>query len=1016
MRVAAAIGMLGPWWSENRWPGRTLGGLVHTEPVAKRVTCPTFVGRESELGQLERAADAARGESQLVLIGGDAGVGKTRLINELCRRLEAGGGVAAVGGCVDLGDVGIGYGPLVEVLRRLRASLGVDVVDGLLIEVAPELRPLLTGGRDGSEVRPGAVLEQTLALLEAFGEHSPGLVVVIEDLHWADASTRDLIAFLARHLRTAKVALVTSYRADDIHRRHPVRPLLSELTRSPEVEHIRISGMTRSELTMLLAGITGRVPADSIVDDVLARSEGNPFYAEELLAVRTGTGALPDSVRDAILARVARLPEPVQAVLREAALVGGTVDDRLLSAVVGRTIGEIGAALREAVAHQILVLERDGCRFRHALMREAVYDELLPGERQRLHETTATVLAEQPDLAGGPERVRWALLAYHWGAAGERSNCFAASVRAGLEAQKVGALADASADFARALELWPSVADAEALAGLDQPGLLLQAASCDGHGSPTRAVALTESALALLGSDSEPERRAATLERLGHYRWAAGDRPGSGDARRQAAALVADRPPSKVQAAVLLALGRQLTIEDRYLDAEPAVRRALEVAETTDAHGVRAGALATLGAVLSSLGRVDDAIAAADEALEIAEAHGTADDIILVDVNATATYLYAGRYDDAARLAVAGVEHAKRFGMLAADGAQLAGIAADALSLLGRWDEALAMIAANRSVTDGVFGLNSALVAAHIALWQGRVDDADGHIGRALAAVRDDDFAVTLCAAELAAARGSFDDARRHAATAFEAVVTINDIWEIAYLCATAVGIEADRVEAARLGGRRSEADIEQARAVADELVSRTRDSIERAVANGAVVLPEAAAWQLVVEAHHERAHGRSDAAQWADIADRFEALALPHPAAIARYHEADAWLRSRSGHQRAAAAARSALATAERLGATPLADQVRLLAQRGRLDLTETPEPAVVEVDPLQALGISAREAEVLRLLGRGRTNRQIADELYISEKTASVHVTHLLRKLGVANRVEASAIAQRLEPRPIG
>ena len=262
--------------------------------------------------------------------------------------------------------------------------------------------------------------------------------------------------------------------------------------------------------------------------------------------MRTGTGALPESVRDAILARVARLPEPVQAVLREAALVGATVDDRLLSAVAGRPISEIGEALREAVAHQILVLERDGCRFRHALVREAVYDELLPGERQRLHEATATVLAAQPELAGGPEHVRWALLAYHWGAAGEQPNAFAASVRAGLEAQQVGALADAADHFERALELWPNVVDPEALAGLDQPGLLLHAAAaCDGHGSPARAVALAESAVALLGSDAEPERRAAALERLGHHRWAAGDQAGSGDARRQAVALVADRPRAR---------------------------------------------------------------------------------------------------------------------------------------------------------------------------------------------------------------------------------------------------------------------------------------------------------------------------------------------------------------------------------------------------------------------------------------------------------------------------------------
>ena len=436
-----------------------------------------FVGRESELSQLERVAEAARDETQLVLIGGDAGIGKTRLIDELCRRLDAGGAVTAVGGCVDLGDVGIGYGPLVEVVRRLRATLGIEVVDGLLGEVAPELRPLLTGGRDRGEVRPGAVLEQTMALLEALGELSPGLLVAIEDLHWADASTRDLVAFLARHLRTAKVALLISYRADDIHRRHPVRPLLAELSRNPSVEHIQITGMTRSELTVLMAGIAGRVPADSIVDDVLARSEGNPFYAEELLAVRTGTAALPDSVRDAILTRVARLPESVQAVLREAALVGGTVDDRLLSAVAGRPISEIGEAVREAVAHQILVLERDGCRFRHALAREAVYDELLPGERQRLHETTATALAAQPELAGGPDHVRWALLAYHWGAADEQPNAFSASVQAGLAAQAIGAQADAADHFERALRLWPNIVDPEALAGIDQPGLLLDAAA-----------------------------------------------------------------------------------------------------------------------------------------------------------------------------------------------------------------------------------------------------------------------------------------------------------------------------------------------------------------------------------------------------------------------------------------------------------------------------------------------------------------------------------------------------------
>jgi DNA-binding CsgD family transcriptional regulator len=974
-----------------------------------------FVGRESELSQLERVAEAAREETQLVLISGDAGIGKTRLIDELCRRLGIGGAVTAVGGCVDLGDVGIGYRPLVEVVRRLRATLGGEVVDGLLLEVAPELRPLLTGGRDQGEVRPGAVLEQTMAFLEALGELSPGLLVAIEDLHWADASTRDLVAFLARHLRTAKVALLISFRADDIHRRHPVRPLLSELSRNPLVEHIQISGMTRSELTVLLAGIAGRVPADSIVDDVLARSEGNPFYAEELLAVRAGAAALPESVRDAILVRVARLPESVQAVLREAALVGGTVDDRLLSAVAGRPISEIGEALREAVAHQILVLERDGCRFRHALAREAVYDELLPGERQRLHETTATALAAQPELTGAPEHVRWALLAYHWGAADDQPNALSASVRAGLAAQAIGAQADAADHFERALRLWPNVVDPEALVGIDQPGLLLHAAGAwDGIGSPVRAVALAESAVAILDTDAEPERRAAALERLGHHRWAAGDPPGTRDARQQAAALVADRPPSQVQAVVLFALGRQLVVEGRFLEAEPALQRALAVAEMTDAHGVRATALGAMSLVQACLGRVDAGIAAADEAVRIAEAHGTADDKNLVYVNVTDAYSVAGRYDDVARLAAVGLEHARRVGMLAAGGALLTGYAAGALFMLGRWDDALTIVETNRSVTDGVFGMDGDIVAALIALRRGRIDDAIVHAGRAIAVAKDthDHSGTLICAAQVAAFQGAFADARGHAAAAFEAIVTTDDITSVADVCATAVGIEADRVELARPGGRRADADIEEARTIADALVNRTCKVIERSVAAGVAALPDSAALLALAQAHHARAHGRSNADQWADVADSFDVLAWPYEAAIARYHEADARLRSRSGHQQAAAAARTALATAEQLGATPLADQVRLLAQRGRLDLTESPKPAAVAVDPLQELGISAREAEVLRLLGVGRSNRQIANELYISEKTASVHVTHLLRKLGVANRIEASAIAQRLEP----
>ena len=573
-------------------------------------------------------------------------------------------------------------------------------------------------------------------------------------------------------------------------------------------------------------------------------------------------------------------------------------------------------------------------------------------------------------------------MAYHWAAAGDQTNALAASVRAGLEAHQVGALGDAAAHFERAVELWPNIADAEVLAGFDEPTLFLRAAAArGGSGSTVRAVALAESAVALL-APAQPERRAAALERLGHHRWAAGDRPGARDARQEAVALVVDRPPSQVQAVALFALGRQLMVELRHLDAEPALRRALTVAETTGAHGVRATALAAISVVLSSLGRINEGLAAADMALKVAEQHGTADEISHTYVNATLTKLLAKRYDDAGRLTLAGLEHARRFGMLASDGTLLSDNAAEALYFLGRWDDALDMIIANRSAIAGVYGMDGAIVAARIALRRGRVDDAVLHADQALTAARPaTDFEAFICAAEVAAHRGSFADARRYAATAVESIVSTDAMHLAARTCATAVAIEADRVEAARLGGRPSQTDVDLARALADGLVARTRDTIERLAGTGVAVLADTSAWMSLGEAHRARVHGHDNAEQWADVAARFDALTVPYEAAIARYHEADARLRSRNDHQLATAAARAALAAGEQLGATPLVEQVRLLAQRGRLDLSESPQPAA-QPDPLQALGISQREAEVLALLGLGRTNRQIGEELYISGK----------------------------------
>lgn len=985
-----------------------------TEPVARHVTCPSFVGREAELGRLDEVADAAAGAAQMVLLGGDAGVGKTRLIDELCARRGARGRMSAVGGCVDLGEVALGYGPLIEVLRELRAVLGAEELDRLLGDTAPELLPLLTGGHGGQQVRQGGVLAHTVALMEELGERFPGLVVVFEDLHWADGSTRNLVAFLARHLRNARVALIVTYRADDVHRRHPLRPLLAELLRSPTVEHLRLEGMSRAELTVLLAGVAGTVPSDADVDEMMARSEGNPFYAEELLAAQAGSGPLPATVRDAIMARIIRLPDPVQAVLREAALLGGHIDERLLATVTERPVGEVADALREAIAHHILVTEPIGCRFRHALVREALHDELLPGERQRLHEAAAGAIAAQPELAGATEHVRWTLLAHHWTAAQDQPHALAASVRAGVAAQEVGALADAVSHFQRAIDLWPRVPAAETAAKMTRVDLLVRAADAVSHtGSPARAVGMIEAALGSVGDDAEPEARASLLERLGHHRWVACDEAGSGQARRAAVALVADCAPTVTQAVSLAAWGRHQMLVGRYVDAEKTLRAALAVAEMVGSEQARSSALSGLGIALVKQGRVDEGIKASRESLDIAQREGAADDIGLAFVNLTAALLAATHCEEAAKAAAAGLEHVRRTGTSATDGVLLAYGGAEALCWLGAWDAATALLASNPAISDGPHGTTGAVISARIAFWRGEDEVAAHHLERALTSVNphnDPAPEALLCAAQIASREGRFDAARRHCADAFEIVERTEDLLLAATAWAVATEIEADRVEAARLLGPRGQPDVTAAQVTVEELSGRVRNLVRRLEAGGVFPQADAAAQIALAEAERDRAWARYDPDRWAVIADQWDSLGFPYPAAFARFREADLVLRVRGDRQRAAAAARAALGAAERLGAAPLADQVRRLVQRGRLDPGQPAETAPPAADPLRDLGISPREGEVLVLLGQGRTNRQIAQELFISEKTASVHVTHLLRKLRVASRIEAAAIAQQL------
>ena len=974
---------------------------VHTLWVARRVQSRQLVGRTDELAALYgAAAAAASGQARTVLVSGDAGIGKSRLITEAAAHARAQGFIVALGGCLQLGEVSVAYAPLVEALRDLRIQLGADELNALAGPGLAEIGALFGDGGGGARPPSGSssLFEHLLAFLTRLGQRQP-VMLVFEDMHWADASTRDLVAFLGRNLRSAAVALLLSYRADELHRRHPLRPVVADLEREPHVERIALDGLDRAELVSLLGEISDDALPDAAVDELLTRSEGNPFYVEELVAAGGFGRGLPATLADVILGRVATLSERTQAVLHDAAVLGHEVDDALLAEVTGQPLDVVITALREAVYDQLLAIEGDACRFRHALVREALYDDLLPGERERMHVAAAEALQASSRLS---EQARWASIAYHWDSAHDAPRAFEASVRAGIEAENVYALADAAEQFERALRLRDRVPDADALVNLTRADLLIRAADAVQASSRTsRSIVLAEAALRELGEDAPPEPRALVLVRIGLSNWTQHHGAASVAAYERAVAILDGRPPSPERARALSALGQSLMLRNLYRDAERTLRQAIDIASQVDARAVEGHALCSLGPALAGLGHIDEGLVAVRRARRLSLQFGPPVDVSRAYVNEAHSLYIGARYDEAAEVAAEGVEYAVQHGQQRHYGEAIAGNAIAALTCAGRWRDA-EQVRADPRVPSGDPYLELRWLA--LLLGRGSFDDAHRLLHDATADADDVLFRALalMLAGELAAIEQRWEDARELVSQALDKASRTDDQYYSAQILAAAMGIEADRAVPAE----RAVADAAAERAVADALAERVRAMPAAVEARGGVLLPEARAWLATAEAQYERLLGRDTPAGWAAVAGSWDDVGQPHAAATARYWQADALLRGRGDRADAARVARDALQVAERLGAAPVAARNPQRAQRGRGERAD----GHAAPDPAAALNVTPREIDVLRLLADGLTNRQIGAALFISEKTASVHVTNLLRKLGVPNRVEAAAIAQRV------
>ena len=590
-------------------PGMSGPHGMLTAEMSGRAASPVLVGRDDQMAALDAAFDSVRqGGPTAVLLGGEAGVGKSRLVSEFGQAATAAGARVLTGGCLELGTDGLPFAPFTAVLRDLVHELGADAVASMLpgrttrglARLLPELGEPDTSPDifwDPGEAR-ARLFEEVLSALDHLARHSP-VVLVIEDAHWADRSSRDLLTFLIGNQRAISgLLIIVTFRSDELHRTHPLRPMLATLDRITWVERVELPRLTSHDTAELAAGILGRQLAANLADALYRRSEGNPLFVETLLGCDGELNCeLPESLRDLLLDGMRRLPEDTQEVLRVASAGGETTGHGLLAAVTGLDDAALTGALRPAVTANVLRAHADGYTFRHELIREAVHEDLMPGEHGRLHSRFAEAIDADPSLV--PPGRAAIEMAHHWHAAHDSVWALIGAWQAAAQAGRAVGPAERLSLLARVLELWDQVPDAAERIGADHVRVL-EEATCAAQeaGEFERGIALASSALKELDPSASPVRVAQLLETRGHFKKNLGRKEFADDFSAALRIAPADAPAVRIP--ILLAAahcGSMVAVERSY------VEEALALARQSQDEANEADALLTLAMFRAGAGQ-----------------------------------------------------------------------------------------------------------------------------------------------------------------------------------------------------------------------------------------------------------------------------------------------------------------------------------------------------------------------------------------------------------------------------
>lgn len=939
---------------------------------------PSMIGRQREITRLTTLWERARttGQAQWGLVGGDAGMGKTTLISTFVESVPD--AVVLNGNCLPMGGAGIPYAPIVGWMRALIQRHGADRVRQWAgpagWETLGVLLPGVGAARPDGDFERLQLSEAVTAVLERAAAEDP-LLIVLEDLHWADATTAQLTRFLKSSLSRSPLVLLGTWRTDELHRRHPMRPWLTEMGRLTDVARFELDALDDHDSAALVRRTTAADPSPPLLATIVERAEGIPFFIEELAHSAELGPELPWTLRDALMARVHHLDEDTQRLLRLATGAGTRVDHRVLAAMVqtpdsGIDDQRLDSLLRQAMDASLLTADEQGYCFRHALLAEAIHDDLLPGEHTRLHARYAALLAEHPDWDRGADRARHLFNTSMLDEAFEAAVCAA---RSGGLAQ-----AESLSMLTKALEIWDRVTDAENLAGRHDEVLAEAAELARFVGEMDRGLAYIDASIA------EAEGRGADAEVLSERLTTRGRllsnlmREGALETMHQAVQRTEPLGPGMARMRALEGLSAVQMLEGDFHGAEATAAEAVAITGEARNSPWYFSVLNTHAVALVSLGQEERGLTEMASARPTPKSHQVR---LRYWINHSNELELVGRFAEAADLALEGIAHARTIGREWTHGSMLIGNAAWPLLELGRWREADALLARPRplSAVTGSHQLHLALMEIILATWKGETSRAEALLTELAHNPRTSpqrqyrmQYAFTTAMLALALGRPEsvpesvaqiWDEPERHKGS---------EVSKLAMLAAWAARESSDAAALAAL-----------------------RSAIGRAHPTSLAPL-----WSNLIDAEE-----RDDIAGWESAARTAADPRIPR------------WVSVHVDEQRArhllAARDRSAAGTlldatiehSERIGWVPATERLRALRERAGLGNRATGGPA----DPA-APSLTPRETEVLALIGDGKANRQIGEELFISTKTVSVHVTNIMAKFGVGSRGAAAARAREL------